>query len=549
MNRRGPLDSELPAGTCTVSEFAWEMKGLLADAYPSAAWVAGEVQRLRSAARGQLYFELIEKGRGDRIQAKLDCVLWADERAVTEAALREAGVELAEGVELRCCGRPDFWPGGGRLQFMVGEVDPLFSLGAFEKRRRATLKALEAQGLLERNGQLPLPAAPLEIGLVTSEGSAAWHDFLDTLVNSGLGFRVHFVHSAVQGTAAEEEIDRAFDRLAAFACGGRRLDAIALIRGGGSRSDLAAFDSRRVARAVARSPAPVIAGIGHQIDRSIADVVAHTSCKTPTEAAEFLVDRAEAAERGLEDARRRLLLRSADVLGSARQRVGAVAPRLALPARALVRRGAVDVARGTQRILARNPARALLRRRQSDWAALKRNLGQAAGAALLDVRRSVSEMERALSRQSVVPVVSARGRLRAVAGRLPVPSRRLVAARAEESRALADQASKAAGRLLRATAKRRSRLQAALLRDPFRPFRRARERVEAHRRLCDQVSPERVLARGFTLTRTAEGGLVTRTGDVEAGTELRTTVTDGVIDSRVHRVGAASRSADAGKRE
>ena len=194
MNR---LDSELPAGTYTVSEFAWEMKGLLADAYP-AVWVAGEVQRLRSAARGQLYFELIEKGRGDRIRAKIDCVLWADERAVAEVQLGEAGVELAEGVVLRCCGRPEFWPGGGRLQFTVREVDPLFSLGALEKRRRETLRALEAEGLLERNKKLPLPLAPLEIGLITSEGSAAYHDFLDTLVNSGLGFRVYLVHSAVQ---------------------------------------------------------------------------------------------------------------------------------------------------------------------------------------------------------------------------------------------------------------------------------------------------------------------------------------------------------------
>lgn len=507
MNR---LDSELPAGTYTVSEFAWEMKGVLADAYP-AVWVAGEVQRLNPHRNGHLYFELIEKGRGDRIQAKLDCVLWADERVVTEAELREAGVELTEGVVLRCCGRPEFWPGGGRLQFMVREVDPLFSLGALEKRRRETLKALEAEGLLERNKKLTLPPAPLEIGLITSEGSAAYHDFLDTLVNSGLGFRVYLVHSAVQGAAAEAEIDRAFDLLGAYARGGRRLDAIALIRGGGSRSDLATFDSRRVARAVARSPVPVICGIGHQIDVSIADVVAHTSCKTPTEAAECLVDLVEEAADLLENARRRLLQRSADLLGSAGQGIDAIAPRLA------------------------PPARALLRRRAGDCAALKRGLGRAAGAALFDVRRSVSEMERSLGRLSIVPVVSARGRLRVVAARLPGPSRRLVEARAEESRSVAGQMSKAAGRLLRAAEERESRLRAALLRDPSRPLRGAKERVEAYRRLCDQVSPERVMARGFSLTRGADGSLVTRVGDVEAGTELRTSVADGVIDSRVRR--------------
>lgn len=461
MNR---LDSELPAGTYTVSEFAWEMKGLLADAYP-AVWVAGEVQRLRSAARGQLYFELIEKGRGDRIRAKLDCVLWADERAVAEAELREAGVELAEGVVLRCCGRPEFWPGGGRLQFTVREVDPLFSLGALEKRRRETLRALEAEGLLERNKKLPLPLAPLEIGLITSEGSAAYHDFLDTLVNSGLGFRVYLVHSAVQGAAAEAEIGRAFDLLGAYTRGGRRLDAIALIRGGGSRSDLATFDSRRVARAVARSPVPTICGIGHQIDVSIADVVAHTSCKTPTEAAEFLAGRVGDAAYRVEEAGRALARQATDLLRAARQRVSSVPPRLA------------------------SPSRALLRNRVRDCGALRRDLGRAAGRVLSD--------------------------------------------RAAECRLAAGRARTAAQRLV-ATARRQEEIQRdGLVRGALKPVGRAAERLEAHGRLCEQLSPERTLARGFSVTRRADGGLVRRASDVAAGDELRTRLADGTVESTV----------------
>ena len=505
MNR---VDSELPAGTYTVSEFAWEMKGLLADAYPS-VWVAGEVQRLRSAARGQLYFELIEKGRGDRIRAKLDCVLWADERAVTEAELREAGVELAEGVVMRCCGRPEFWPGGGRLQFTVREVDPLFSLGALEKRRRETLRALEKEGLLERNKKLPLPAAPLEIGLITSEGSAAYHDFLDTLVNSGLGFRVYLVHSAVQGAAAEAEIGRAFDLLGAYARGGRRLDAIALIRGGGSRSDLATFDSRRVARAVARSPVPTICGIGHQIDVSIADVVAHTSCKTPTEAAEFLAGRVGDAAYRVEEAGRALARQATDLLRAARQRVSSLPPRLA------------------------SPSRALLRNRVRDCGDLRRDLVRAAGQTLGGAARSLADAERALGKQAELPLVRASLRLNAAAERLPGPSRRLLAARADACRSVATLASRAAERLLRAAKRQQAVLHAALLRDPRRPLRLAADRLASHERLCDQLSPERLVARGFSLTRTSEGRLVRSRGDVREGTELRTTVRDGVIGSRV----------------
>jgi len=436
------LDSELPAGTYTVSDFAWEMKGVLADAYP-AVWVAGEVQRLRPAARGQLYFELIEKGRGDRIQAKLDCVLWADERAVTEAELREAGVELSDGVVLRCCGRPEFWPGGGRLQFTVREVDPLFSLGALEKRRRETLKALEAEGLHERNKKLPLPPAPLEIGLITSEGSAAYHDFLDTLVNSGLGFRVYLVHSAVQGAAAEAEIDRAFSLFAACARRGRRLDAIALIRGGGSRSDLATFDSRRVARAVARSPVPVICGIGHQIDVSIADVVAHTSCKTPTEAAEFLAGRVGEAAYRVEEAGRALARQATDLLRAAGRRVSSIPPRLA------------------------SPSRALLRNRVADC--------------------------------------------RLAANRVGTAAQRLVAAARQQEEVRRE----------------------GLIRNALKPVGRAAERLEAHGRLCEQLSPERTLARGFSVTRRADGGLVRRVSEVAAGDELRTRLADGTVASTV----------------
>ena len=459
------LGFELPAGTYTVSQFGWEVKGLLADAYPD-VWVAGEVQRVRSAARGQLYFELVEKGRGDSVKAKLDCVLWADERQTVEAAFREAGVELVEGVVLRCCGKPDFWPGGGRFQFTVGRVDPVFSLGALEQRRRETLRALEAEGLLERNKRLALGPVPLNIGLVTSEGSAAHADFLDTLVKSGLGFRVYLVHSAVQGMAAEAEVGRAFELLGAFVRGGERLDAIALIRGGGSRADLATFDSRHVARAVARSPVPVVCGVGHQIDQSIADVVAHTSCKTPTEAAEFLVARVERAARQVEEARRRLA----------------------------------------------SPGRMLLQARVSAYREVERGLVRAAERALAGAGTSVDHVGRTLRSRATISVVRAGDRLRSIVERLPGPSRRSLAVRMGECRRLEARVHPAAERLLR----------------------RALERMEAHRRLCDQLSPERTLARGFSLTRKADGRLVRSIADVNVGTELRTSVHGGTIGSSVY---------------
>lgn len=283
-------ETALAPDTYSVAELAGEIRDFLDEAYRS-VWVAGEVARARQSRAGHLYFELVEKGAGDEIVGKLDAVVWRGNYLRVRRWLGAHGQEIRDGVTMRCRGRVDFYPAGGRLQLVVEEVDPFFTLGLLERRRRETLAALAAAGLLERNRLLPLPPVPLKIGLVTSEGSAAYHDFLAGLAESGYGFRVFFVHAATQGPQAELEVARALETL-----GRCDLDAVALVRGGGSRADLAVFDSRRIAEAVARSRWPVLTGLGHEIDRSIADAVGHTALKTPTKVAELLVDRVRQAD-------------------------------------------------------------------------------------------------------------------------------------------------------------------------------------------------------------------------------------------------------------
>ncbi len=283
-----------PSATYSVSELAAEIGAVLADSFPP-LWVVGEVQRVRPSQRGHLYFELIEKGQGESILAKLDAVLWRSDHERVRSVLAAQGLAIVEGVEIRLRASVDFYGPAGRLQLVVREVDPLFFLGQLERRRRELLAELASAGLLERNRELPLPELPLTVGLVTSEGSAAYHDFLTTLAESGYGFRVLFVHSAVQGKGAEQELVSALEL-----AGSLPLDCLVLVRGGGSRSDLAVFDSREVARAVALCPVPVVTGLGHEIDQAIADRVAHTAVKTPTKAAELLVARVAEAEAELD---------------------------------------------------------------------------------------------------------------------------------------------------------------------------------------------------------------------------------------------------------
>ncbi len=307
-----------------------EVKDLLAEAFAS-VWVVGEVQRFRPSAAGHQYFDLVEKGEGgarDQVVGVLSAVIWKGEYLRLRPVLESAGERLADGLRIRCRVSVDFYPPGGRLQVQIREIDSAFTLGDLAKRRQETLQALAEAGLMERNRALPLPALPLAIALVTSTGSAAYHDFLATLRESGYAFRVLVVHSAVQGAEAERSLPGALALAAGAAC-----DCIVLIRGGGSKSDLAVFDSQAVAEAIARAAKPVLTGLGHEIDESVADLVAHQSFKTPTKVAEELVARIAGAELAVARLREQLMRQARLAVAEAGGRL-ARAERRAVAARA-----------------------------------------------------------------------------------------------------------------------------------------------------------------------------------------------------------------------
>jgi exodeoxyribonuclease VII large subunit len=151
-------------------------------------------------------------------------------------------------------------------------------------QRAQLLRTLEVEGLLRRNAALPVPDVPLRVGLVASPGTEGYRDFLGQLTGSGFGFRVQVVPVAVQGGIAPAAVARAVARLARSEC-----DLVVVVRGGGSKADLACFDAEPVARAIALSGKPVWTGIGHTGDESVADVVANRACITPTECGHQLV--------------------------------------------------------------------------------------------------------------------------------------------------------------------------------------------------------------------------------------------------------------------
>jgi exodeoxyribonuclease VII large subunit len=319
------LDAGTPAEpTFGVAELNQTISDALGGTFPTPVWVRGEVQALHVSRNQHTYFELVEKHeRRDQVRAAIRVALFRDDRAGVNRALRDAGLRLADGVEVRIRARVDFWPPAGRLQLVMTAIDPTFTVGRLAADRDRILRALAAEGVLRRNAALTLPVVPLRIGLVTSGGSAAYRDFVHELESTAYAFRVVHCDVRVQGAAASRRLVWALRRLAQ-----QELDVIVVVRGGGARSDLAPFDAEIVARAITEMPVPVVTGIGHETDRTIADDVAHTSVKTPTAAGVLLVELVDAYVERLAYVTHRVSLRARGACAVARREVSGVARRL-----------------------------------------------------------------------------------------------------------------------------------------------------------------------------------------------------------------------------
>ncbi|MDP9453819.1 MAG: exodeoxyribonuclease VII large subunit, partial [Actinomycetota bacterium] len=293
--QRSFFAEEVPERTYGVGELAAGITRALRSAFPAEIWVRGELSGLRPAnAAGHVYFTLCERSSRRGPTSSIGVALFRTDRLAVERFLREwPGFALADGLEVRIRGRVQY--SLGRISLVMSAVDPVHTLGRLAADRERVRRALAADGLLEANAGLALPAVPLRVGLVTSAGSAACEDVLAELAASGFAFRVTLADARVQGVGAEASLLRALRALARC-----RVDVVVVVRGGGARTDLATFDGERLARAVAAMPVPVVCGVGHEIDTSVVDEVAHTACKTPTACASLLVERVGAARARVE---------------------------------------------------------------------------------------------------------------------------------------------------------------------------------------------------------------------------------------------------------
>ena len=313
-------------GTWSVSDLTAAVGETIQRAFPGEVWVRGEIIGYSVAASGHIYFNLIEPGSGnDRRGARMRVALFKGRQRLVNRDLAAAGgLTLDDGIEVRIRAEVEYYAGSGQVQLIMSGVDPHFTLGVLAADRERILAELVESGLLRRNAAVPLPLVPLRVGLVTADGSAAHADFVHELRASGYAFEVLLCDARVQGVTAESDLVAALRTL-----GQSDVDVIAVVRGGGDRTDRLAFDLASVAKAIALCPRPVFCGIGHETDTSVADQVAHTAAKTPTACAAALVAHVAAFDERLAAARsvlrllaERRLARPRAWLGEARLRLG-----------------------------------------------------------------------------------------------------------------------------------------------------------------------------------------------------------------------------------
>jgi exodeoxyribonuclease VII large subunit len=261
---------------------------LFSDKMSKRFWVQAQlVVQKGGRDSGNFFCELLDVDEKGKPTAKIRACIWKTQLASIRRRLRESGfpdaLENNKEVCVQCSVNYHEVYG---LSLYIHDVDPTFGEAQIDRNRRLILENLQSEGLFAKNKEKTLSAASLRIGLITADGSAAFNDFKKTLSESGFAFKIILASASMQGENMEPQVLAAIRNLVSVG-----VEVICIIRGGGSAIDLAWFDNEKVARAIAASPVPIWIGIGHEIDQGVLDFVAHTQFKTPTALAEVLVKR------------------------------------------------------------------------------------------------------------------------------------------------------------------------------------------------------------------------------------------------------------------
>lgn len=279
----------------SLSELNQSIKDVIKNNFNEGYWVRAETSDVRHHRNGHCYLEFIEKASdGQSLIAKARGTIWANTFALLKPYFeQETGQSFTSGITVLVRVTIDYHEIYG-FGLNVIDIDPSYTLGEIARNRMLVLKKLEEDGVLTMNKELPLPEPLNKIAVISSPSAAGYEDFYNQLNNNNLGaiFYTKLFPAIMQGDRCESSNISALEKIYEHK---QWFDAVVIIRGGGATSDLNCFDSYGLAFHCAQFPLPIISGIGHERDVTVLDAVAHTRVKTPTAAAEFLIDKATVA--------------------------------------------------------------------------------------------------------------------------------------------------------------------------------------------------------------------------------------------------------------
>jgi exodeoxyribonuclease VII large subunit len=465
----------------TVTALVNSVREALLDGLPPKLRVVGQISNFKRHSSGHLYFSLKDDN------ACIAAVMFA----------REAGgvrFDVADGLEVLAEGRVDVFDKQGKLQLYVTSLSPK-GTGALELAFRQLKEKLEREGLFNPAHKVPIPRYPRAIGVITSPTGAAVRDIARTLRRRWPAGKVYLLGVPVQGEGAGEQLAEAIGLLDRAAVG-LGIGTIIIARGGGSLEDLWAFNEECVARAICAAVTPIISGVGHEVDFTIADFVADLRAATPTAAAELATPDGAQLLGHVTVLSSRLRRRAGETLTAARAALAAMQ-------RSVVLRDPQYLVRG-----GRQQADELLGRLKAGL----RDRCRHAEHRLGHIERQLAEDHpRRRHERALTDLERLRHRLAWVLG--------------HRAKRAADQLNEMTTALAGA--------------DPHHAAQMARQRVDALARQLESMSHRAVIARGFSLTRGRDGTILRSVRQAHAGDVLATELADGTIASRVQGEGQA----------
>lgn len=283
-------------------------------------WVVAETSEA-NVRRGHCYLDLIEKDPDTGLtRAKLQAVVWASTFGMIAAKFESvAGRPFGAGIKVMLLLNAQFHPQYG-LKAIVSDINPEYTLGDMARLRQEIIARLTREGIIDANRELPVAAVPQRIAVVSAPNAAGYGDFVNQLHNNHhhLQYYTTLFPAIMQGERTVESVLGALDRIVDHC---ELFDCVVIIRGGGATSDLQSFENYDLAAAIAQFPLPVVVGIGHDRDQTVLDLVAHQSVKTPTAAAEWLLDHGTRALQQLDSLATAVAANAREILGHARQQL------------------------------------------------------------------------------------------------------------------------------------------------------------------------------------------------------------------------------------